>query len=118
MGIASGITGTFLMLRRRALAGDVIGHAAVPGVAFAFLVYSSFFPDNPKNMPVLLVGAALASGLGMLAVLWLRRVGRLPDDVYSNADFPRVVSRAQYGYSAASSSVDPGAFLVFQPRWS
>lgn len=80
LGVAAGITGTFLMLRGRSLAGDVIGHSALPGVALAFLIYTGLFPDATKSMPVLLVGAALASGLGMLTVLWLRSVSRLPDD--------------------------------------
>ncbi len=80
LGIAAGITGTFLMLRGRALAGDVIGHSAIPGVALAFLIYAGLFPEATKNMPVLLIGAAMTSGLGMLAVMWLRSYGRLPDD--------------------------------------
>ena len=80
MGIAAGITGTFLLLRRRALAGDVIGHAALPGVAIAFLVYTGMNPDAGKNLLVMLIGGAMASGLGMLAVLWLRKFARLPED--------------------------------------
>ncbi len=80
LGIASGIVGTFLVLRQRALAGDVIGHAALPGVALAFLIYSGMYPDQGKNLPVILAGGAITSGLGMLCVLWLRRVSRLPDD--------------------------------------
>ncbi len=80
LGIAAGIVGTFLILRRRALAGDVIGHAALPGVAMAFLVYSAAFPEASKSMPVMLLGGALSSGLGMLAMLWLRKLHRFPDD--------------------------------------
>ena len=80
LGIGAGITGTFLLLRGRALAGDVIGHSALPGVALAFLIYSTIFPESSKSLPVMLLGGAIASGLGMLAVMWLRRIGRLPDD--------------------------------------
>ena len=80
LGIAAGITGTFLMLRRRALAGDVIGHAALPGVAMAFLIYASIAPEAGKSLPVMLLGGSVASALGMLAALWLRNVGRLPED--------------------------------------
>tara|TARA_R110002049_G_scaffold46487_1_gene135156 strand:+ start:109030 stop:109959 length:930 start_codon:yes stop_codon:yes gene_type:complete len=80
LGIAAGITGTFLLLRRRALAGDVIGHAALPGVALAFLIHAALAPEAGKSLPIMLLGGALASGLAMLAVMWLRRVGRLPDD--------------------------------------
>lgn len=80
LGVAAGVTGTFLMLRGRSLAGDVIGHSALPGVALAFLVYAGIFPEASKSMPALLVGAIVASGLGMLTVLWLRSFSRLPDD--------------------------------------
>ena len=80
LGIAAGITGTFLMLRRRSLAGDVIGHAALPGVAIAFLIYSVIAPDAGKSLPVMLLGGSIASACGMLAALWLRNVGRLPED--------------------------------------
>jgi len=80
LGIAAGVTGTFLLLRRRALAGDVIGHAALPGVAVAFLIHSTLQPDAGKSLAVLLLGGAISSGLGMLSVLWLRSTARLPDD--------------------------------------
>ncbi|MGI9471232.1 MAG: metal ABC transporter permease [Rubripirellula sp.] len=80
LGVAAGITGTFLMLRRRSLAGDVIGHSALPGVAIAFLIYAAVAPDAGKSLPAMLLGGGIASGLGMLSVLWLRNVGRLPED--------------------------------------
>jgi len=80
LGFAAGMVGTYLVLRRRALAGDVIGHAALPGVAIAFLVWSALFPDANKNMLVLLLGGAIASALGMVVTAVLRRVGRLHDD--------------------------------------
>lgn len=80
LGVAAGITGTFLILRRRSLAGDVIGHAALPGVAIAFLIFAAIAPDAGKSLPAMLIGGGIASGLGMVSVLWLRNVGRLPED--------------------------------------
>ena len=80
LGIAAGITGTFLMLRRRSLAGDVIGHAALPGVAVAFLIHAAIAPDAGKSLPLMLLGGGIASACGMLAALWLRNVARLPED--------------------------------------
>lgn len=80
LGIAAGITGTFLMLRRRSLAGDVIGHAALPGVAIAFLIHAAIAPDAGKSLPLMLLGGGIASACGMLAALWLRNVARLPED--------------------------------------
>jgi manganese/zinc/iron transport system permease protein len=62
LGIVSGALGAFAMLRRQALLGDAISHAALPGVALAFLLTRS------KAPLVLLVGAAIA---GWLATLWM-----------------------------------------------
>lgn len=75
LGMACGIIGTFLTLRRRALVGDAISHAALPGVACAFLA-GSF----AKSLPVLLAGGALGGAAGVAAILLLRRVTPLRDD--------------------------------------
>lgn len=80
LGIAASIVGTFLILRRRALAGDVIGHAALPGVALAFLIYTAIYPDATKSLAVMLLGGSISSALGMLAMLWLRKRRRIPED--------------------------------------
>ena len=68
------------MLRRRSLAGDVIGHAALPGVAVAFLIHTAIAPDAGKSLPLMLLGGGIASACGMLAALWLRNVACLPED--------------------------------------
>ena len=36
--LASGVVGTFSYLRKRALIGDVISHAVLPGVTIAFML--------------------------------------------------------------------------------
>ena len=38
LGIAAGVTGSFLFFRKRALVSDAISHATLPGVALAFIV--------------------------------------------------------------------------------
>ena len=58
LGLVSGALGAFAVLRRQALLGDAISHAALPGIALAFLVTGS------KAPLVLVVGAALAGWLG------------------------------------------------------
>ncbi len=74
LGCAAGVLGTFAVLRRRALVGDALAHAALPGVALAFLV------TGTKDPSTLLVGAAIAGGLGALAMLGLERTPRLKPD--------------------------------------
>jgi hypothetical protein len=36
LGVAGGLAGGFLLLRKRALFGDVLSHATLPGIALAF----------------------------------------------------------------------------------
>ena len=38
LGISAGTVGSLLLLRKRALIGDVISHATLPGVGIAFLL--------------------------------------------------------------------------------
>jgi manganese/zinc/iron transport system permease protein len=74
LGITSGALGTFTVLRRQSLLGDAISHAALPGVAIAFLLTGS------KAPLVLVAGAALAGFLGTLAVMGVVRTTRVKYD--------------------------------------
>lgn len=74
LGIAAGMVGTFAVLRRRALAGDVIAHSALPGLCLAFLLFQS------KSILLLLSGALISGLLGAVSVSLLKRFTRLRDD--------------------------------------
>ncbi|MCK6457070.1 MAG: metal ABC transporter permease [Phycisphaerae bacterium] len=74
LGLASGIVGTFAYLRKRALMGDALGHATLPGIAAAFLLLET------KSLPILLIGATLSGVLGVLAVAGLRSIPRIKED--------------------------------------
>ncbi len=63
LGIVSGMLGSFAVLRQRSLLGDTMSHAALPGIAVAFLVTGS------KSPLVLLIGAAIAGWLGTWVIL-------------------------------------------------
>jgi manganese/zinc/iron transport system permease protein len=79
LGIAGGVIGTFMLLRRRALLGDALSHATLPGIVLAFLVAAALGMGG-KSHGLLLLGA-LASGLvGIGAVHWLTRSGGLSED--------------------------------------
>ena len=56
LGMASGMIGSFAVLRRQSLLGDVVSHAALPGIAAVFLM------TGTKDTVWLLIGA-LCSGL-------------------------------------------------------
>jgi manganese/zinc/iron transport system permease protein len=74
LGSVSGSLGTFALLRRRALLGDAMSHAALPGIALAFLITGS------KAPLVILAGAAVAGWLGAWFVLQVVRLTRIKED--------------------------------------
>lgn len=78
-GLAAGLTGSFLVLRKRALLSDAIAHATLPGVVAAFLA-SVALGGSGKSLPLLLAGAALAGALGLGVVTAVQRTTRLRDD--------------------------------------
>jgi len=79
LGVAAGTVGTFALLRGRALVADAVGHAALPGVAVAALIVATVGGD-PRALPPLLAGAAVAGLLGVAAVQALARTKRIRED--------------------------------------
>jgi len=79
LGLASGIVGAFTLLRRRALMGDALSHATLPGIGLAFLLGPILGVDG-KSLPVLLFGAAVSGILGMMAILMIRSLTRVKED--------------------------------------
>ncbi|MAS94791.1 MAG: iron ABC transporter [Verrucomicrobiales bacterium] len=80
LGIAAGLIGSFLLLRKRSLMGDALSHATLPGIAIAFAVMVSMGGDG-KSLPGLLLGATLSGVAGILTMLLIRNTTRLRDDV-------------------------------------
>ncbi len=74
LGIVSGALGCYAVLRRQALLGDAMSHAALPGIALAFLLTGS------KAPLILLVGAALAGWAATLIMLSIVRTTRIKND--------------------------------------
>lgn len=79
LGVASGIVGTFAVLRRRALMADALGHATLPGIAGGFLISILFGADGPELLP-LLIGGAVSGALGVLVVQALVLHPRVRED--------------------------------------
>jgi manganese/zinc/iron transport system permease protein len=74
LGIVAGALGTFAVLRGQALVGDAISHAALPGVALAYLVTGS------KASLTLMIGAALTGFVAILLVGAVVRTTRVKTD--------------------------------------
>jgi manganese/zinc/iron transport system permease protein len=79
LGMAAGVTGTFLFLRKRALVSDAMSHATLPGIAIAFIVMVMAGGDG-RSLIGLLLGSAVSATLGLLAVQWLASRTRLNED--------------------------------------
>lgn len=95
LGIAGGVVGVFLLLRRRALLVDAVSHAALPGVAGAFLVAVAM-GGSGRSLPLLLLGALLSGLLGMACVMIIARFTRLSQDAALG-----IVLSVFFGFGAA-----------------
>ncbi|CAA0145885.1 metal ABC transporter permease [Tenacibaculum maritimum] len=67
LGAICGMLGSFAVLRKQSLLGDAISHAALPGIAIAFLI------TGTKETNVLLVGALIS---GLIGAFWIRGITR------------------------------------------
>lgn len=63
LGAICGMLGSFAVLRKQSLLGDAISHAALPGIAIAFLI------TGTKDSNVLLIGALIS---GLIGTFWIR----------------------------------------------
>lgn len=80
LGVCGGIVGVFMLLRKRSLIGDVIGHSALPGIAIAFIVTQIISPGTGKNLPILMFGAFVFGLAGAVCVLLIERYSRIRAD--------------------------------------
>jgi manganese/zinc/iron transport system permease protein len=74
LGAVGGALGAFALLRRQALLGDAVSHAALPGIVLAFVLTGS------KAPLVLILGAAAAGWLASVKVMVIVRHTRVKAD--------------------------------------
>jgi manganese/zinc/iron transport system permease protein len=79
LGIASGLIGTFLLLRKRSLMGDALSHACLPGIGVMFIVMT-MLGGAGKSLPGLLLGATVTGVGGVGLVMLIRNTTRIKDD--------------------------------------
>lgn len=79
LGGASGLVGSFTLLRKRALMGDALSHATLPGIALAYLLAINL-GWQAKSLPLLLLGATLSGLVGVAVILLIRNATRLKED--------------------------------------
>lgn len=74
LGLASGVVGTFAVLRRRSLVGDAVAHAALPGLGIAFMIVGD------RNFAAMLLGALSTGLFGSFCISWLQKNTRIKGD--------------------------------------
>lgn len=79
LGCAAGLVGSFTLLRKRALMGDALSHATLPGIGLAFIVATQL-GGNGKALPVLLLGATISGMIGVGTILAIRHSTRIKED--------------------------------------
>lgn len=79
LGVNCGLMGSFLLLRKRALMGDALSHATLPGIGIAFLLLTWIGADA-KSLPGLMIGAGISGLLATLSIGWIVRHTRIKQD--------------------------------------
>ena len=74
LGISAGALGCFAILRRRALVGDAVAHAVLPGVCLAFIVAGG------KDPFMLILGSFVFGLLSMVTMDFITRNSRIAPD--------------------------------------
>lgn len=74
LGIAAGVIGCFAVLRKRALMGDAVAHAALPGVCLAY------FLVGDRHFGALMLGALVAGVIAAGFVSLVKQHTRVKED--------------------------------------
>lgn len=74
LGIASGVVGSFTLLRKQSLIGDAMAHSALPGVCIAYLLYGS------KSLIWFLIGALIAGLISTFLIQIIITHSRIKED--------------------------------------
>lgn len=71
---SSAIVGTFTFLKKKALVGDAVAHAVLPGICLAFII------SGNKNLFVLIIGALITGWLSLVIIDAISRESKLKED--------------------------------------
>jgi manganese/zinc/iron transport system permease protein len=74
LAASSAIVGCFTLLRKRALVGDAVAHAVLPGVCLAFML------SGNKNPVILLIGAFVTGWLSLIIMDIITTKTRIKED--------------------------------------
>lgn len=71
---SSAIVGSFTFLKKKALVGDAVAHAVLPGVCLSFLLYGE------KNPFILVIGAFITGWLALVLIDFISAKSKIKED--------------------------------------
>ena len=74
LSASSAVVGTFTFLKKKALVGDAVAHAVLPGICLAFIL------SGNKNPVVLLIGAFVTGWISLVLVDFISARSRIKED--------------------------------------
>ncbi|RFA35591.1 manganese ABC transporter [Virgibacillus dokdonensis] len=74
LGFASGVIGSFVLLKKQSLISDAMAHAALPGVCIVYILFQT------KTVPYLLTGAAITSLIATQSIQTIVKWSRIKTD--------------------------------------
>lgn len=74
LGLCCGLLGSFMVVRQRALFGDTLSHAVLPGIVIGFLW------NMEKDPKTLFIGAMISGLLGLYVITVLKKTTLLKED--------------------------------------
>lgn len=80
LSVSAAIVGCFTFLKKKALVGDVVSHAVLPGICLAFLFSSNLLGLPGKNPAILLAGAFLTGWLSIVVIDTIVSKTKLKED--------------------------------------
>ncbi len=100
IAISCALLGSFLMLRKMALAGDAIAHAVLPGIVIAFLISGS------RSSPFMIAGAATLGLFTTFTIEMLQKKARLQTDASIGLTFTFLFATGVILLSMLAGKVD------------
>jgi manganese/iron transport system permease protein len=100
LGILCAVTGSYLIVQRMGLLGDVIAHAVLPGLAIAFYLGIDIF-----------VGAFISGTLSTLIIVWIQSQSRVKVDAAMALVFSGFLALGIMLITLLKSKLDLHSFL-------
>jgi manganese/iron transport system permease protein len=102
LGILCAVVGSYLIVQRMGLLGEVIAHAVLPGLAIAFYLGIDIF-----------IGAFVSGTLSTFIIAWVQSQSRLKVDVAMGIVFSGFLAFGIALITLLKSNIDLHNFLFF-----